>query len=113
VQILNTAVFEKITGLPAPPCPITAETYRQHGYPYYAIYDDEHVPGISGDFAGIKSVNEIDKTKHGENAKATVVQISKVGKNPVILLDAAHLKRPFRHVTQLEAEVRATDVVVF
>lgn len=41
VQILNTAQFESATGRKAPQTPITAATYTQYGFPWFALYDED------------------------------------------------------------------------
>ncbi|KIL67239.1 hypothetical protein M378DRAFT_159641 [Amanita muscaria Koide BX008] len=43
VSVINAAYFSTITGLPSPPTPISAQTYLNSGFPWYALYD-EHVP---------------------------------------------------------------------
>ena len=59
VQLINSAVFESLTGMPPPPTPITAATYSKSGFPYFSIYDEP--TGIQGKFKGLKSIGEIDK----------------------------------------------------
>ena len=58
VQILNTEVFELITGHQSTPSPITAETYAELGLPFFALEDK--LSGISGAFDNVKSVAELD-----------------------------------------------------
>jgi hypothetical protein len=57
VQILNSAIFEAVTGRAPPKTPVTAKAYGDHGYPYYHIWN-ETLSGIEGDFSGVKSVAE-------------------------------------------------------
>ena len=59
VHILNSLQFEAITGRPAPPSPITAETYTEHGLPWFALYDDElgDIPAAAR-LAGVRSVQD-------------------------------------------------------
>lgn len=59
VQLLTAAAFEAVTGIKAPPSPISAQTYQFHGFPFFKLYEEE-VDSVSGDFNGVKSVSEID-----------------------------------------------------
>lgn len=61
VQLLNAAVFPSVLGLPAPPTPINAATYKKYGYPFFKMY--EEMSGIHGDFGGVLSCAELDKNK--------------------------------------------------
>lgn len=58
VQILNSDVFESITGLEPPPSPITAQTYAELGLPFFTIEDK--ASGISGAFDKVQSVAEVN-----------------------------------------------------
>ena len=40
VHLLNSAQFQEVTGLPAPPPPISAETYAAHGLPWFDLYEE-------------------------------------------------------------------------
>jgi hypothetical protein len=64
VHIVNSMLYEQITGRKAPSTPITARTYAEHGYPWFDLYD-EHLGDVdpSEVLAGVKSVNEIDAEK--------------------------------------------------
>ena len=66
VQILNSEMFQQVTGKVPPTTPISAKTYADKGLPFYKIYGETSI--IKGDFTGIKSVNGLDKIKN-ENAK--------------------------------------------
>ena len=61
VQILNSDIFETITGHKAPPSPVNAQTYAELGLPFFKL--DEKLSGISGEFDKVKSVAEIDGNK--------------------------------------------------
>lgn len=58
VQILNILHFRHVTGLDAPKPPIDAHTYTLLGLPFYTV--NEEPTDVAGDFAGVKSVGEID-----------------------------------------------------
>jgi hypothetical protein len=66
VQLLNSASYHDVTGEEPPTQPISAEEYKQYGYPFFKMY--EETSGVAGDFSKVKSVAEIDK-----RADATVV----------------------------------------
>jgi hypothetical protein len=85
VQILNSERYQAVTGRTPPKTPITAQTYRRHGLPYFAIYGEEP-SGIRGDFSAVKSVNTIDKTMNTIKAKQAVAEVSNSINSPVILL---------------------------
>ncbi len=44
VYVVNSAAFERITGQPPPPSPVTAAHYAEHGLPWFAFYDEQHAP---------------------------------------------------------------------
>jgi ubiquitin len=105
VQILNSAVFESITGNPPPSTPITAQTYANHGYPYYDIYD-EKPSGIKGDFSGVKSVADKDLEGAPTLEKAKVVaEVILDTHNPVVLLGKTGKPTGFRPVKVMEQEL--------
>ncbi len=62
VQILNSEMFQQVTGKAPPSTPISAKTYADQGLPLYKIYGETST--IKGDFDGIKSVKELDKVKN-------------------------------------------------
>lgn len=62
VQILNSEMFQQVTGKGPPSTPISAKTYADQGLPFYKIYGETST--IKGDFDGIKSVKELDKVKN-------------------------------------------------
>lgn len=82
VQILNSAMFQQVTGRAPPPTPISAKTYADEGLPFYKIYGE--TSAIKGDFDGIKSVKEIDKTKteNGKREKEDVDDVFESNKKP-------------------------------
>jgi hypothetical protein len=72
VQVLNSAVYEAVTGSAPPSDPIDAQTYKRHGFPFFKIYGEPS--GISGDFSMVKSVGQIDK-KWDKNVTPKVVTL--------------------------------------
>ncbi|KAF2496946.1 ubiquitin-domain-containing protein [Lophium mytilinum] len=60
VQILNSAGFQKVTGLPMPESPINPALYKRYGYPYFGTYEEPLAEVVSGDFSQVKWVGQID-----------------------------------------------------
>ena len=56
IQILNSLAFEKVTGLIAPPTPISFNTYKSLGIPAFQYYVED-TQAVSGDFGGVLSVS--------------------------------------------------------
>ncbi|HSH81886.1 MAG TPA: hypothetical protein VLA19_25450 [Herpetosiphonaceae bacterium] len=54
VHIVNSAQFNEITGLAAPPTPVDAKTYTDHGLPWFDLYDE-----TKGDIAPSKPLKEV------------------------------------------------------
>lgn len=107
VQIINSDSFTFVTGLPPPSTPITARTYLDMGLPYFSIWD-EKPSGVSGNFSGLKSVNEIDSTKKTKDALKAVQEVSKTTNNPTIgytweELHGKKQKPRFNHISDLKA----------
>ncbi|PGH00853.1 hypothetical protein AJ80_09105 [Polytolypa hystricis UAMH7299] len=61
VQLLNSEVFQQITGLPAPRMPIDANTYAAAGLPFYNL--TEAKSDVKGNFDSVKSLSEISGAK--------------------------------------------------
>jgi hypothetical protein len=64
VHIVNSQLYREITGERAPDTPVTARTYTEHGYPWFALYDEAQpdVP-VPDTLAGVKSVKQMDAEK--------------------------------------------------
>ncbi len=69
VHVLNSEQYELVTGLPAPPTPVSAATYTQHGLPWFDLYDEHKGDiGPSEVLSKVRSVGE----KAGEPADSSV-----------------------------------------
>lgn len=65
IHIVNSQMYEQITGEKPPASPITAQTYAQAGYPWYSVWDAEMGDvSSSKTLQGAKTVGQMDK-KHG------------------------------------------------
>jgi hypothetical protein len=62
VHIVNSLLYEAITGRQPPPSPISAETYTKYGFPWFDLYDeamqDIEAPEV---LKSVKSVSALDK----------------------------------------------------
>jgi predicted RNA-binding protein with RPS1 domain len=63
VHIVNSTMFQQITGRRPPETPISAQTYTQHRYPWYDMYNEDGV-APTGAFNNIKSVRDIDQERY-------------------------------------------------
>lgn len=63
VHIIDPAGYAHITGRPAPPSPVTAESYIAAGLPWFDL-DDEHLPAQPGSetLKGVTSLDELEAT---------------------------------------------------
>ena len=125
VQILNSQLFKQVTGIDPPKTPISAATYAAHGLPFYKIYNEES--NIKGDFAGVKSVKEMDKFKGSamdtsasdsseydtENNEMEPEYPQPLYKNPVIMLNPDGARMEFRPVSELEKQLLSMNSVQF
>jgi hypothetical protein len=59
VQILNSVVFEEVTGIPAPPCPISFQDYAKAKMPFYQIIHQNPIEG-SKVLKAASSVGQLD-----------------------------------------------------
>ncbi len=67
VHLCNSEMFSEITGEPPPPSPISADSYKAHGLPWYDLYD-EHAAAldVTPELASVKSVAELDQSLLGK-----------------------------------------------
>jgi hypothetical protein len=77
VHIVNSEQYEAVTGEPPPPCPISARTYSEYGFPWFDLYDEtrQELPA-SRRLAGVKSLSERARTGEGPDAEDQPVTIS-------------------------------------
>ncbi|KAL8870891.1 MAG: hypothetical protein Q9198_007529, partial [Flavoplaca austrocitrina] len=112
VQILNSQLFQQVTGMPTPATPISAQTYASRGLPFFDIYNETST--VEGDFKGIKSVGAIDTELSPMDSEAndsdgshTLVGTEKLtAQNPVILLNPDGTRLDFKPVSVLKAELK-------
>jgi hypothetical protein len=65
IRLLNTVIFESVTGLAAPPSPISLTEYSKAGIPSMSFYiiDDSNPLSATGKSLMIETIGEIDSTK--------------------------------------------------
>jgi hypothetical protein len=69
---LDTHAFCAVTGLQAPPIPITPKTYEALGLPFYKLYEESS--SIHGAFDKVKSIGELDGVEERDyNILTTVI----------------------------------------
>lgn len=83
VHIINSAMYEEITGKRPPQTPVDAHSYTQYGYPWFSIYD-EHKADIapSKTLKTVKTVKEMDD-QHGFGSQQNDTSVE---------IDPAHIK---------------------
>lgn len=65
IHIVNSQMYEQITGEKPPPSPITAQEYTHMGWPWFKLWDEEMKDvAPSKVLSGVKTVGQMDK-KHG------------------------------------------------
>ena len=61
VHLCNSELYAEITGQPAPASPISADSYKAHGLPWYDLYDEGAAAlDTTAKLAGVKSLGELD-----------------------------------------------------
>jgi hypothetical protein len=65
VHIVNSTMYEQITGRAPPSTPISAKTYSQHGYPWFDLYEENEGVKPSSVLGNVKSIKEIDEERFG------------------------------------------------
>src|SRR5271154_3035491 len=64
VQIIDSTTFRLVTGLNPPETPITAQTYKQMGLPFYRLWRDEgKEDGVAGAWGGLMGVADVASNK--------------------------------------------------
>jgi len=86
IHIVNSEMYEQITGKKPPKSPIDAQTYTQHGYPWFDVWDEGMGDvSASGTLGGVKSISEKDK-EHGFEGQQddSTVEEKNVVKQPIL-----------------------------
>ncbi|KAH7066018.1 integral membrane protein [Paraphoma chrysanthemicola] len=118
VQVLNSAVYKAVTGTAPPTEPIDAKTYKDHGLPFFKMYEEPS--GIAGDFGLVKSVGQIN-AETDQNVEPKILALGKGdgrnGSNGVAggvgLTNPKGPMREFRTARDLEKEYSGYHVASF
>jgi hypothetical protein len=102
--LINAAVSKNLIGIDPHSTPITAKTYAEKGYPFFALY--EELSGISGDFS-IKSWAAMDKEKSNNPDFEGEEHL----KFPTIMLTTVDKKGKFLLVMEIEKMVSGLNIV--
>lgn len=64
IRIVNSMLYHQITGRKPPPTPITLDTYKECGIPWFTLYDeDKGYLDLSSELHRVESVEEMDKVQ--------------------------------------------------
>jgi hypothetical protein len=65
VHMVDSTLYERITGDAPPPSPVSARTYTEYGLPWFALYDeDEEDIAPAAALAKVKSVTTMNADKN-------------------------------------------------
>ncbi|KAI4122666.1 MAG: hypothetical protein LQ338_005682 [Usnochroma carphineum] len=117
VQILNSQLFQQVTGVIPPASPISAQTYASRGLPFFDIYNEQSQ--VQGDFRAIKSVVAMDVEKVGKEYQEgnkdkinNTADEQPIG-NSVVLLNPDGTHHSFKPVSVLKAELKRMNYAQF
>jgi hypothetical protein len=105
VQILNASLFQQVTGIPAPKCPIDITTYLNLGLPFFDLHEEKSP--IKGNFDDVKPISEISASGEPFRDAHSWKSYTVIGLNP----DGT--RRVFRTVSGLEEEVSKYNAASF
>ncbi|KXH63724.1 integral membrane protein [Colletotrichum salicis] len=100
LQILGVESFCAVTGQPAPDTPVNAQSYANHGYPFFEIWGEEKT-GIKGDFSEVKSVAQLE----AERAEAAGEEYKEEESVPLRIVQLGPFRSTFRPVEVLKKEL--------
>ncbi|WP_217924424.1 hypothetical protein [Miltoncostaea oceani] len=92
VHIVNSQMYRQITGEEPPPSPVSAQTYAEHGLPWFSLYE-EHIQGVPGSevLDGVTSVAETDAA-HGFSGLMDDSSLVRPLIRPIGPLPAGHVR---------------------
>ncbi|KAF7559260.1 hypothetical protein G7046_g4892 [Stylonectria norvegica] len=97
VQILNSVAYEGLTGMLAPPTPVTAEAYTKQGLPFFAAYDEGTSTDGGKNLASVKSVGNLDAAGGNVQLAASFSSSTKVGCTSCGKMLCDSILRPCNH----------------
>jgi hypothetical protein len=64
VHLLNSEQYTEVTGRPAPPTPVSARQYTEHGLPWFTLYDEtKGTIAAAETLARVRSIGTIDRAR--------------------------------------------------
>jgi hypothetical protein len=84
VFIVNSLQYTQITGEPPPSSPVSARTYTEYGFPWFALYDEalDSLPATDA-LAGVQTVRQIDEGREippGDEDQSADIEAEQVRK---------------------------------
>ena len=97
IHLLNSRQYQEVTGEALPPTAIDAQTYVEHGLPWFELYDEPSgdVPA-SGRLSAIKSVQELDAARGAASEGAGEGEKSQSTQRDRLRIELLRMKRPLR-----------------
>jgi hypothetical protein len=76
VHLLNSEQYTEVTGRPAPPTPVSARLYTEHGLPWFALYDEaKGTIAAAEKLTRVRSVGAIDAARERADAGDASVDV--------------------------------------
>ena len=69
IHLVNSEQYRAITGVGPPPTPVDAADYTSHGYPWYALYDEDR-----GDIAASETLGKVRPVQEIARERGTPVE---------------------------------------
>lgn len=123
VQLLNSELFQKVTGKQPPPTPVSAQVAVASGLPFFEL--QEEASNIHGHFNNVKSVAEIDNIQE-KTIDPTIIQLSTQSRldsayeetkkrvhDPDGLLDSQGPIRDFRTIGDMHKDLARSKFTLF
>lgn len=90
IHVVNSTMWEQITGEKAPASQIDARTYSSYGFPWFDYYGEGTDVATSDTLSKIQSIAQIDEQKGvttQDNTPVAITNVKKIGKVPPTNLD--------------------------
>ncbi len=81
IHIINSEMYQTITGLESPPTPISAKTYTEYGFPWFSLYDETREDVAASEALGqVKTIQEQDAAQGIKSDQSLEIEKSQVKK---------------------------------
>ncbi|MCX6982874.1 MAG: hypothetical protein NTV08_19295 [Verrucomicrobia bacterium] len=99
IHIVNSAVYEQITGQKAPSSPITVESYQKHKIPWYSDYEEKgRAVAPAGIFKRILSIGRIDRNRGVASAEPSPKR--EIHPDEIVRIRTPSVEERFRSLVQ-------------